>query len=129
MKGLIASIAVTAIAFVIVAYLLPQVDFTGGFVQLIVLAVVFGLVNGLVKPIVKLLAFPINLMTLGLVGVVINGVMLLLVAWAADSFFQAGLTIGGFPAKGISLDAITGAVLAALVLSITQAILGLVIKD
>lgn len=129
MKGIIASIAVTAIAFVILAYLLPQVEFSGGFIQLVALAVVFGVVNGLIKPIVKLLTLPINLMTLGLLGVVINGVLLLLVAWAADTFFSVGFTIGGFPGKGLSLDAIIGAILAAIVLSIIQAILGMFVKD
>ena len=130
MKGLVFSIAATAIAFIILTLVLPhQVSFSGGVVQLVVLAATFGIVNGFIKPVVKLLAFPINMMTLGLFGLVINAVLLLLVAWAADTWFNVGFGIGGFPAKGLSLDAFVAAFIASVVLSIIQAVVGLVIKD
>ena len=44
----------------------------------------FGVINALIKPIVKVLSFPISAMTLGLFGFVINGGLLLLIAWVAD---------------------------------------------
>ena len=129
MKGLIISIATTAIAFIILAYIVPQVTFTGGIVQLIVLAAIFGVVNGVIKPVIKLLSFPITAMTLGLFGLVINAALLLLVAWVGGTFFNVGFEIGGFPSNGLSIDAFVGAFIAGIVLTIIQAVVGLVIKD
>jgi len=128
-KGLIISIATTAIAFIILAYIVPQVTFTGGIVQLIVLAAIFGVVNGVIKPVIKLLSFPITAMTLGLFGLVINAALLLLVAWVGGTFFNVGFEIGGFPSNGLSIDAFVGAFIAGIVLTIIQAVVGLVIKD
>ena len=94
-----------------------------------ILAVLFGLANGLVKPLVKLLSFPINMLTLGLFGLVINVALVLLVAWIADTWFQVGLVVGGFPTKGLSVDAIVAAFVIALVLSVVQTVAGLLAKD
>ena len=131
MKGFITGIVATAIAFVVLAYVLPQVEFTGGIQigPLLILSIVFGVVNGLIKPVIKLLSFPITAMTLGLFGLVINAGLLLLVAWAADAWFNVGFEIGGFPSQGLSIDALVGAFIAGIVLSIIQAVVGLVIKD
>src|SRR3954453_7385851 len=87
MRHFVIGTAATAIAFAIVAYLLPQIDFSGSVPQLILLAVVFGVVNGFIKPVVKLFSFPITAMTLGLFGVVINAALFLLVAWVAGDIF------------------------------------------
>jgi len=128
-NGRIVSIAATAIAFIILAYIVPQVTFTGGVVQLIVLAAIFGVVNGVIKPAIRMLAFPINAMTLGLFGLVINAALLLLVAWIGSTIFKVGFEIGGFPSHGLSIDAFVGAFIAGIVLTIIQAVVGLVIKD
>ena len=55
--------------------------YDGELLGLIVISVIFGIVNGLIGPIVRLLALPIRLATLGLVGFLINGGLLLLTAW------------------------------------------------
>ncbi len=83
MKGIIIGIAATAIAFAILINVLPasMVSFSGDNVQLVVLAILFGLVNSFIKPVVKILSFPISMMTLGLFGLVVNAAMLLLVAY------------------------------------------------
>ena len=129
MKGFAIGVIATAIAFAIVAFLLPQVDYGGDVVGLLLLAVVFGVVNGLIKPIVKLLSFPITAMTLGLFSIVINAAMLLLVSWLASELFNITFTIGGFPTDGLSLDALVAAVIASVVLSIVSTIVGLVVHD
>ena len=130
MKGMLVRIVATAVAFFILPILLPQyVDFTGGWLQLAIVAVLFGLANGLVKPVVKLLSFPINMLTLGLFGMVINVALVLGVAWIADTFFKTGLVIGGFPTDGLSVDAIVGAVIVAIVLSLVQTAASLLVKD
>lgn len=52
--------------------------------SLILIALVFGLVNLIVKPVVKLLSFPLFVLTLGLFTLVVNALMLLLTSWLAD---------------------------------------------
>jgi putative membrane protein len=53
---------------------------------LVGVALLFGLVNFVVKPIVKLLTLPLFILTLGLITLVINALMLLLTSWLADQF-------------------------------------------
>ncbi|MEW1637742.1 phage holin family protein [Streptomyces sp. NPDC093801] len=53
-------------------------------VTLILVALVFGLVNLIVKPVVKLLSIPLFILTLGLFTFVVNALMLLLTSWLAD---------------------------------------------
>jgi putative membrane protein len=130
-RGFIIGVAATAIAFAILTYLLPpsMVDFDGGIQELVILALVFGVVNGFIKPIVKFLSFPISMMTLGLFGIVINAALLLVVAWAADSYFGVDFTVGGFPATGLTADTFVGAVVASVALGIISTIVGLVVHD
>ena len=125
--GFIISTIATAITFAIVAYVLPQIDFGGDIVNLLVLAVIAGLVNGLIKPIIKLFSLPLTVMTLGLFGIVINAGLLLLIAWLSD-LVGITFTVGGFP-PDFGLSAITGAIIGAIAMSIVGAIIGLVVKD
>ena len=126
MSFIISTIA-TAITFFVVAYLLPQIDFDGNIPGLLVLSVIAGLVNGLIKPIVKLFSLPLTVMTLGLFGIVINAGLLLLIAWLSD-LVGIAFTVGGFP-PDFSLSAIVAAFIGAIALTIVGAIVGLVVKD
>ena len=65
MRGFLVGTAATAITFAVVAYFLPQIDYGDNLPGLIVLAVIAGVVNGFIKPIVKLFSLPITMMTLG----------------------------------------------------------------
>lgn len=131
MKGIVIGIAATAIAFFILVKVLPasMVGFSGGVPELVGLAIVFGVVNAFIKPVVKILSFPISMMTLGLVGFVINAGLLLLTAYAADNVAKIKFTVGGFPASGITADTIVAAVVASIALSIISTIVGLVVHD
>lgn len=129
MKGIIAGIAATAIAFVILTLLLPQVKYDGDYLHLAIIAALFGVVNGLVKPVVKLLSFPINLMTMGLFGIVINVALFMGVAFVSDQFLKFQFTIAGWPTHGLTFDVIGTAVIASIALGILTAIVGLVVKD
>ena len=107
MKGFLITLAVTAVAIVIVTYILPAVKFANPedhVPQLVILAVLIGLVNSLIKPIAGILSFPINAMTLGLFGLVVNGLFLLLIAYVANTYFDVPFTIAGFPNSGLSVD-------------------------
>jgi len=122
MRSFVLSTAATAIAFAIVTWLIPQyISYQGDLIGLLGLAVVFGVVNGLVKPIVRLLAIPLRVMTLGLIGFVINAAMLLLTAWVADALGVA-FQVGDFPPDLFTVDTFVAALIGAIVLAIVNAI-------
>jgi putative membrane protein len=128
-KGFVISTVVTAVAFYILVQLFPSMfGYDGGFVGLAVIAVIFGAVNGLVGPIVKAAALPISFMTMGLVGFLINGGLLLLTAFISGQLgFQ--LTVGEFPPNLLTADTIVAAVVGAVVLSLISTVIRLAVPD
>ncbi len=129
MKGFVVSTAVTAVAFYILVQFLPSMfGYEGGFVGLAVIAVIFGLVNGFVGPIVKAAALPISFMTMGLVGFLINGGLLLLTAFVSGQLgFQ--LTVGDFPPDLFTADTIIAAIIGAVVLSLISTVIRFAVPD
>lgn len=129
MKGFVVGTIVTAIAFFVLTRFLPQfVSYKGELVGLLALAVIFGLVNGLIGPLVRTLAFPLTFMTMGLIGFVINAGLLLVTAAFADAL---GLTVkvGHFPPTLLSIDTLVAAVVGAVVLSLVSTAARLVVPD
>jgi putative membrane protein len=61
----------------------------------LLVALVFGIVNGVIGNLIRIVAFPIYILTLGLIALVVNALLLLLVAWITG-FIGFGLTIDGF---------------------------------
>lgn len=61
----------------------------------LLVALIFGLVNGIVGGIIRVVAFPIYVLTLGLISLIVNGLLLLLVAWIS-SLLGFGLIVEGF---------------------------------
>lgn len=125
MIGLLIRIGLNAIALRLTAYILPAISFgkDDSIIGILAVAVIFGLVNAFVKPVVKLLSLPINLVTLGLFGLVVNGALLLLVAWLAG---QAGMTftVGDFP-PDITIATIEAALAGGIVLSLVSRVIDL----
>lgn len=129
MKGFIIGTAITALAFYVLTTFLPQfVSYDGEIIGLIVLAVIFGLVNGAIGPVIKTLAIPISLVTMGLVGFLVNAALFLVTALIADS---AGfnLTVGDFPPDLLTADTIVAAVIGSVVLSLVGTAARLVVPD
>jgi putative membrane protein len=90
MNFLVKTIA-NAAALAAAIWLLQDITLTGEStgkkaLTLVLAALLFGLVNFLVKPVVKLLTLPLFILTLGLITLVINALMLLLTSWLADQF-------------------------------------------
>lgn len=72
-----------------------QDDTWGNILVIAIIALIFTVVNALIKPLLKLLSLPLLILTLGLFTLVINALMLLLTAWISTSL-DAGLTVDGF---------------------------------
>jgi putative membrane protein len=119
MLRLILRIAINAVALWVAVRIVPNIGFTGDLVGWAIVAIVFGLVNAVVRPIVKLLTFPITLITLGLFTLVINAAMLLLTSWITK--------ILAF--EGSSGQRFWAALLAGLVVSIVSMILSRFLPD
>ncbi|ARP71227.1 phage holin family protein [Streptomyces pluripotens] len=86
MKNFVVKTIANAGALAVAVWLLDKITLTGDSTAkkagtLIVVALIFGLVNWLVKPIVKVLTFPLFILTLGLITLVVNALMLLLTSW------------------------------------------------
>ncbi|WP_330305777.1 MULTISPECIES: phage holin family protein [unclassified Streptomyces] len=89
MKNFVVKTLANAGALAVAVWLLDKITLTGGSTgkkigTLLLVALVFGLVNFLVKPIVQVLTFPLFILTLGLITLVVNALMLLLTSWLAD---------------------------------------------
>ncbi|MBI4049368.1 MAG: phage holin family protein [Candidatus Doudnabacteria bacterium] len=80
---------ISALVILAVSYLLPGIHVDGLFAALIT-ALVLGLINAIIKPVVILLTLPINLITLGLFTFVINAALVMLAAKIVDGFSVDG---------------------------------------
>lgn len=94
--------AVTGLALWVVTLLVRGITFVGGDTTLqrvgivLVVAIVFGVVNAIVKPIVQFVSIPLYILTLGLIHVVINALMLWITAWITEHTTHWGLQIDQF---------------------------------
>jgi putative membrane protein len=88
---------INAVALMAVAYLLPGIS-VADFVTALIAALVLGLVNAVIRPILILLTLPATLLTLGLFIFVINGLLFWLVGSYIDGFTVAGFWPGFFGA-------------------------------
>ena len=118
MTKFIVRLCVNAIALYLAALLLPGIALNGEPISILWLALIFGLVNALFRPLLKFLTCPLIILTLGLFTIVINTVMLLLTSKIAQSF-GIGLTVDGF----------WTAVLGSLVISIVSIVMSVIFRD
>ena len=126
MGDLIVKVIINAIGVWAAIQIIPQIDFNYGpdWWKLLAVALILALVNSYIKPILKVLSFPITLLSLGLFAFVLNAAMLLLVAFVSDQL-GLGFTIDKFPPH-FTADAFVGALLGSIVISIVSTILGMV---
>jgi len=93
---------INAVALIAVAYLLPGIA-VSDFVTALVAALVLGLVNAIIRPVLVLLTLPATLLTLGLFIFVINGLLFWFVGTFISGFVVAGFWPGVFGAIGYSI--------------------------
>ncbi len=86
----------------------------------LLIGAIFGLVHALIAPVVKVLAFPLYILTFGLISFVINGALLLLVAWLSSQIGEDFLTIDGFTSEGLTIESMGWAILASIIISISS---------
>jgi putative membrane protein len=109
MRNLIVRVVVNGLALWAAAYFVNGITLTDDIGQVLLIALVFGLVNAVLKPIVKLLSLPLRLATLGLFALVINAGMLMVTAALMSGF---------------SVDGWVPAILGSIVVSIVTVLLG-----
>ena len=112
LKQIVITWLVVAVAIAATAGLMPSVEIDGGVLTLLGIALVFGLVNAVVGPLLHLVALPLTLITFGLFALVVNAALLGLSAALLDSF-----DVGGF----------LSTVVAALLISILTTVLWFVV--
>jgi putative membrane protein len=83
----------------------------------VLLAVIFGIVNGIIGTAIKIVAFPLYILTLGLISLIVNGLLFLLVAWIS--------TLLGF---GLSVESFWWGVLGAIVLGVIGWLIGIILR-
>ena len=122
------STIVNAVGLWVATLVVPQVKLTpsGGdglwetIGSFVVIGAIFGLVNAIIAPVIKVLAFPLYILTFGLIAFVINGALLLMVAWFSTLLGANVFSIEGFTAEGLSIASLGWAILAAIVMSIAS---------
>lgn len=112
MKALLLRIVVLAAAFLIVDALMDSVRVTGGFFTALGVAVAYGVISAVVGTLLRMLTLPLVVITAGLFEIVINAVLLLVTDWLTDS---------------LEIDGFGSALIAAVLLSLTSVVIGLVI--
>mgnify|MGYP000096900989 FL=1 len=85
---------------------------------LLLIGAIFGVINAVIAPVIKVIAIPLYILTFGLISFVINGALLLLVAWISQQFSPQTFNIDGFGPDGLTVVSLGWAILAALVMSI-----------
>jgi putative membrane protein len=109
---------INVIALYAAILIVPGIEFSGRWTGVLWMALVIGLLNASVRPLLKFLTCPLIILTLGLFTIIINAVILLLANWVGQSF-NLGVTVDGF----------WSALLGSLVISIVSVILSLIFRD
>ncbi len=107
-----------AAALWVASYLLQGIEYAGSWPGLVGVALVFGLVNTFIKPVLVVLSLPVQILTLGLFTFVINALLLMLTGWLATSLGIA-FTVDGF----------VPALLGALIVSVVSGLLSVFLTE
>ncbi len=126
MVRFIASTFVNAVGLWLVTLIVPSIHLApyGGdsfwtrVGSFLLVALVFGLVHSIIGPIIKVVSFPLYLLTFGLINLVINGALLLFVAWLSQLIGSPIFSIDGFSHEGLAITSLGWAILGGLILSV-----------
>lgn len=90
MRGFLVRLLITALGLWVADRLLPGIEITGTG-ALLVSALLLGIVNAVIRPIILILTLPLTVLTLGLFVLIVNGISLAIAAWLVPGFHIAGL--------------------------------------
>jgi putative membrane protein len=107
-----------AAALWVASYLLAGITYEGSWPGMLGVALVFGVVNAFIAPVLKVLSLPVQVLTLGLFTFVINALMLMLTSWLAQS---VGIRF--------AVDGFVAALLGALIVSVVSGVLSVLLVD
>jgi len=111
---------IASLALFAAAWLVPGIHVVGnGWIVYATMAVILGLVNAIVRPLLKFLTCPLIILTLGLFVLVINGLTLWLASAIATSWFHISFYVDGFGS----------AFLGALIVSVVTVILSALVRE
>ena len=122
-SSIISAGAIWLVTFLIPAVTLPPYGGDGLWQTIgsfLLVGAIFGLINAIIAPVVKVLAFPLYILTFGLISFVINGALLLFVAWLSTQIGADILTIEGFTTEGLTIESLGWAILASIIISISS---------
>ena len=86
---------INAAALWVATHIVPGLAYQGRWTSLFLVALVFGVLNASVRPLIKILTFPLLILTLGLFTLVTNALMLMLTGWISDRL-NLGFHVDGF---------------------------------
>ncbi len=110
--------AINAVALYVAVLVVPGIGLHGAWTDVLWLALIIGLLNALVRPLLKFLTCPLIILTLGFFSIVINTIMLLLTS-------KIGQAVG----IGLTVDGFWPAVLGSLVISLVSVIMSVIFRD
>lgn len=118
MRSLVLRWIINGVALAVAVQLIPGLVIDGGWQVIAVMALIFGFVNAIIRPILAVLTCPLIILTLGLFTLVLNALMLQLASWLG-SLLNVGFYVDGFWA----------AFWGALVISIVSGVLSLILHE
>jgi len=136
MKGFIGTFVATGIALWVAARFVPGIEIPSAAFETLpddvisfgTIAIVFGVANGLVGQVVRMLSLPLNLVTMGLAGFVLNVVLFLGAAYVSNAV-GGSIKVGDYPPDLIAQATLVAAALGSLVVGIVSALARLVLPD
>ena len=114
MRNFVIRLLVNALALWAAAFVVSGITLSGGYGEILIVALIFGILNAILKPILVLFSIPFLVLTLGLFALVVNGAMLLITARLTDYLSVSGLG---------------AAILGSLVISLVTMLLGKTLED
>lgn len=110
--------AINAAGVYAAIWIVPGISFLGEWTSILWIALIFGLLNALVRPLLKFLTCPLIILTLGLFTIVVNTLMLMLTSSVGQSFGLAFM-----------VDGFWSALLGSLVISLVSVVLSIFVRD
>ena len=114
MRNFVIRLLVNALALWAAATVVSGITLSGGYGEILIVALIFGILNAILKPILVIFSIPFLIVTLGLFALILNGAMLLITARLTDHLVVSGLG---------------AAILGSIVISLVTMLLGKTLED